>query len=539
MKSPLALLLLIAFPLGAQAPSPVAIPAIRPNAIASHIRFLADDLLEGRETGSRGFELGARYVAAQLASFGLQPAGDDGTYFQHIRFRSSKLVAPRCSFVLHDGNRDVTLESKKDFLLRPGLLSDNEEVTAQLVFAGFGISAPELQHDDYASIRVTGRIVVVISGAPSTFANDQRAYYSGGLVKEQIAAAHGALGIITLRSIADEGRYPFEKSARQSDIAAMRYLDAAGRPADTLPQMRANGSISKSGAKLLFVRAPMTPEQVLADAEKNVAHSFPLNVSATIRTVSTFAQAESENVIATLPGSSPQHRNDYVVVSAHLDHLGDHGSGTDRIYNGAYDNASGVAAMLEIARAFASLPEAPRRSMLFVALTGEEKGEQGSEYLASHPPIGGTIVADVNMDMFLMLFPAKDLVALGGEHTSLGPVAKEAAERAGLIISPDPFPEEVRFIRSDQYSFVKEGVPAISLKTGSMSADPAIDGDKVTKEWLRTVYHTPKDDLTQTFDFATGAKYAQTNFLIAWSAANAEKRPTWNEGDFFGEKFGR
>jgi len=273
--------------------------------------------------------------------------------------------------------------------------------------------------------------------------------------------------------------------------------------------------------------------------EKNVAHSFPLNISATIRTVSAFAEAESENVIATLPGSNPELRNEYVVVSAHLDHLGDHGSGSDRIHNGAYDNASGIAAMLEIARAFTSLPQAPQRSMLFVALTGEEKGEQGSEYLASHPPIGGTIVADINMDMFLMLFPVKDLVALGGEHTSLGAVAREAAESVGLIISPDPIPEEVRFIRSDQYSFVKEGVPSISLKTGSTSADPAIDGDKVTKEWLRTIYHTPKDDLSQHFDWATGVKYVQTNFLIAWAAANAAPRPAWNAGDFFGEKFGK
>jgi len=537
MKSSLVISLFLTLPVWSQTPPPVP-PPIRPGAIASHIRFLADDLLEGRETGSRGFEIAARYVAAQLASFGLQPAGDDGSYFQHIRFRSSKLVAPRCTFVIHDGKRDVALEVKKDFLLRPGFLNDNDEITAPLVFAGYGITAPELKHDDYASIRANGKIVVVISGAPSTFANDQRAYYSGGLVKEQIAAEHGAIGVIALRSNADEARYSFEKSARQSDMASMRYLDAAGRPADTLPQVRANGSISRSGAKLLFVRAPLTPEQLLADAEKNIAHSFPLNVSATIRTVSTFAEAASENVLATLPGSNPERRNEYVVVSAHLDHLGDHGNGSDRIHNGAYDNASGIAAMLEISRAFTSLPQPPERSMLFVALTGEEKGEQGSEYLASHPPIGGTIVADINMDMFLMLFPAKDLVALGGEHTSLGAVAREAAESVGLTISPDPIPEEVRFIRSDQYSFVKEGVPAISLKTGSTSADPAIDGDKVTKEWLRTIYHTPKDDMNQPFDWATGVKYAQTNFLIAWAAANGAQRPAWTAGDFFGEKFG-
>ena len=531
MKSALALLLLITTTTTASGQTP---PDIKPNALASHIRFLADDLLEGRETGSRGFELAARYVAAQFATFDLQPAGDNGSYFQHMRFRSTKIVPEKCSFVLHDGKQDVALELKKDFLIRPGFLNENDEITAPLVFAGYGITAPELKHDDYASIRVNGKIVVIISGAPSTFANDQRAYYSGNQLKEEMAAAHGAIGMILLRTNMDEARYSFEKSAHQSDIASMRYLDANGRPADAVPQIRAVGSISRSGAKLLFARAPMTSEQVLADAEKNITHSFPLEVSATIRTTSIFTEAQSENVVATLKGAKTP--NEYVVVSAHLDHLGDHGNGPDRIYNGAYDNASGVAAVLEISHAFASLPQPPDRSMIFVALTGEEKGELGSEYLASHPPAGGTIVADVNMDMYLMLFPAKDLVALGGEHTTLGPLARDAAARAGLTISPDPIPEEVRFIRSDQYSFVKQGVPAISLKTGSTSADPAIDGDKVTKEWLRNIYHTPKDDMNQPFDWATGVKYAQTNFLIAWMAANGE-RPRWVPGDFFGEKF--
>jgi len=535
MKSSLAILLLIAIPAWPQSP----LPDIRPNALASHIRFLADDLLEGRETGSRGFELAARYVAANFSAMGLQPAGDDSSYFQHVRFRSSKLVAPQSTFVMHDGKTDVALEAKKDFLLRPSFLGESEEISAPLVFVGYGITAPELKHDDYASIRVNGKIVVMMSGAPTTFANDQRAYYSGGLVKEQIAAKHGAAGLILLRSNADEARYSFEKAAQQSDMVSMRYLDAGGHPADTLPQIHAVATISRAGAKLLFARAQMTPDQLLADTEKNIAHSFPLNVSATIRTVSTFANAESENVVATLPGSDPARRNEYVVVSAHLDHLGDHGNGADRIHNGAYDNASGIAAMLEISRAFASLPQAPPRSMLFVALTGEEKGEQGSEYLAAHPPVAGSIVADVNMDMFLMLFPAKDLVALGGEHTTLGPIAREAAERVGMTISPDPIPEEVRFIRSDQYSFVKQGVPAISLKTGSSSADPAIDGDKVTKEWLRNIYHTPKDDMNQPFDFVTGVKYAQTNFLIALGAASAAQRPAWNAGDFFGDTFGK
>jgi hypothetical protein len=549
------LVALLTLPTLAAPPQP---PPIKQEAIAAHIRFLADDLLEGRETGSRGFEIAARYVAAQFSAMGLQPGGDGGTYFQHIPFRSAKTVPARCEIIVRDGRREVVLESKKDFLLRANFLSESSDVTAPVVFAGYGIVAPELKHDDYAGLDAKGKIVIVLTSAPAAFPSDQRAYYSSGLVKEQAAAAHGAVGFISLRSITDERRYSFEKSVNQSGIASMRYLDCVGQailpvvkpatdrqdclsytPADALPQIKAAGLISRSGATAFFARAPMPLDRVLADAEEGTAHSFALEVSATIRTVSQWSEAKSENVVATLPGSDPALRDEYVVVSAHLDHLGNHGTGDDAVYNGAYDNGSGIAAMLEIARAFASLEQAPQRSLLFVALTGEEKGEQGSEYFAAHPPIAkGSLVADVNMDMFLMLFPTADLVALGGEHTSLGRLAADASAIVGMPISPDPIPEEVRFIRSDQYSFVKEGIPAIHLKTGSKSLDPAIDGDKLTKEWLRNIYHSPKDDLSQPFDFATGVRYAQTNFLIALGAATGG-RPSWNKGDFFGEKFGR
>ena len=537
MKSALALFLVIASTFDLPPDVITARDAIRGEAISAHIRFLADDLLEGRETGSRGFEIAARYVAAHFSAYGLQPGGDDGTYFQHIRFRSSHVDNLHSALVLHDGKRDVPLEMSKDFYLRPSLRRETDEVTAPLVFASFGIVAPELGHDDYASINARGKIVVIITGAPSRFPHDQRAYYSSVAVKEEIAAAHGAVGILSLRSNIDEARFSFAKTAKQSDSVAMRFIDAKGEPSGTLPQIRGDGSISRTGATKLFTRSPKPVEQLLADADKDQLHSFPLNVSATIHTTSIFGEAQSENVVAILPGSDPMLRSEHVVVSAHLDHLGDHAAGTDRIYNGAYDNASGIAALLEIARAFASLPQAPARSLVFIAFTGEEKGIQGSGYFVDHPP--GTLVANVNMDMFLMLFPAKDLIAYGGEHTSLGTLARRASESTGLTISPDPSPEEVRFIRSDQYSFVKHGVPAISLKTGLTSTDPALDGDKLTKDWLRNVYHTPKDDLQQPFDLPTGVKYTQTNFLIAWGAANGAEKPTWNAGDFFGAKFGK
>lgn len=510
---------------------------IRPAAIAAHIRFLADDLLEGRETGSRGFEIASRYVAAQFAAIGLEPAGDDGSYFQKIEFRSARLIGERSSMSIDDNGSSQTLALKSDMLIRPDFARDAVDVQAPAVFAGFGIVAPELGRDDYAGLDVRGKVVVYISGAPGTFPHNQRAYYSSAQVKEELAAAHGAIGIVMVKSNPDEARYPFEKSARQSDMISMKRLDG-GMPADFTPQLRGIATVSRGAAARLFAHAPQTIEQVLAAADRGTTRSFPLKLGVTIRTASAFDTVHSANVVATLPGSDSTLRDESVVLSAHLDHLGEHGPAADKIFNGAFDNASGVACLIEIARAFRSLPHAPARSILFAAFTGEEKGEEGSGMLAAHSPVAGTIVADVNMDMFLMLYPVKDLVPFGGEHSTLGETAKAAAAAVGFEISPDPNPEEVRFIRSDQYSFVREGIPAIILKAGSKSTDPSIDAEKVSREWLRTIYHTPKDDLSQPMDFPSGARYAQTNFLLTLAVANDPMRPRWNVGDFFGDRFG-
>lgn len=530
----------------AQAASPAIQPdvaaardRIKPAAIAAHIRFLADDLLEGRETGSRGFEIGAQYVAAQFAAAGLTPAGDDGSFFQKVDFRTARLIADRSSMAIDDAGSITTLLPKTEVLIRPDFARPVVDVSAQAVFAGFGIVAPELGRDDYANLDVRGKVVVIITGAPATFPHNQRAYYSNGKVKEDLAAARGAIGIVSVRSNPDELRYPFEKAARQSDMVAMKRLDR-GQPAEYIPQLRGMASISRAAAQRLFAHAPHPIEKILTEADQGRTQSFPLKLSISIRTASTFDTAHSENVVAMLPGSDRARRDEYVVLSAHLDHLGEHGGPNgDRIFNGAFDNASGVACLVEIARAFAALPEPPARSILFAAFTGEEKGEEGSGMLAQHPPVSGSVVADINMDMFLMLYPVKDLVVFGGEHSSLGGTAKEAANAMGFDVSPDPNPEEVRFIRSDQYSFVREGIPAIILKAGSKSTDPSIDGEKLSRDWLRTIYHTPKDDLSQRMDFASGVRYAQTNFLLALLIANDPLRPTWNVGDFFGDRFGR
>lgn len=533
-KSILPLIFLLAAPV-----SGAELPAIAPHAIASHIRFLADDVMEGRETGSRGYDVAAAYVAASLMSLGLEPAGSEGTWFQPIRFRSAQLVPEKCSFSIAGGGAAAKLEHRKDVLIRPYFVDSASDVSAPVVFAGFGITAPELKHDDYAQLDVKGKIVLVVTGAPVTFPSDQRALYSASEMKEAAAAKRGAVGLISVRSITDERRFPFEKSARQPNTTSMRYLDHDDNPADVEPRLKVSALLSRDAAAKLFAGTPLTLDQVLDDAEKGVGHSFPLRGTIAAHTETAFDIATSRNVAGVLRGSDPQRREEYVLYTAHLDHLGAHGGGTDPIYNGALDNGSGIAALLEIARAFASLPKPPARSVLFVAVTGEEKGEQGSEYFAEYPTVpASSIVADINMDMFQMHYPVADLVALGGEHTTLGDAALRAAAATGFTISPDPQPEEVRFIRSDQYSFVKKGIPAIHLKAGPKSSDPSIDGEKVSREWLRTIYHTVHDDLSQKIDYPSGARYAETNFRLGLDVADAPARPEWKAGDFFSIVFG-
>jgi Zn-dependent M28 family amino/carboxypeptidase len=492
--------------------------AIAATNIKAHIDFLASDVLEGRETGSRGFSVAAQYVATQFEALRLEQS------VQPIRFRTAMVDAPNCSMRLGD----QTFAHKKDVIFRADFARAISDAEGDVVFAGYG------GKNDYATMDVHGKIVAILSGAPPSYASDQRAFFSDSLRKLQLAASRGAIGVLTIPTRTDTKRFPWEKAIKQPDMRGMRALDG-DQVSDVVPEIRANVGLGPTATAALFAHAPMTLDAVLDDAEKSVSHSFPMNAHVSIHTATTHGTAESENVIGVLRGSTKP--NEYVVYTAHLDHLGLAPSGDDRVYNGALDNASGIAALIEIARAFAALPQRPARSIAFVAVTGEEKGELGSNYFAAHPPF--PVVANINMDMFTMLFPTGDVIALGAEHSTLGDYAPQAAKQAGFTISPDPLPEEVRFIRSDQYSFVKQGIPAITFKAGSKSLDPAVDGDKVTREWLRNVYHTVYDNPDQQLDYKSGARWADLNFNLGLDVANAPDVPQWKPGDFFGGMFGK
>jgi hypothetical protein len=510
---------------------------IKPEAIAAHVRFLADDLLEGRETGSRGHAIAARYVAAQFAAAGLTPAGDGNTYFQRVPLRASRLVPESSSFAVRDGERRVEFTHRKEVSIAPGLM-EVADVDAPVVFVGYGVVAPELHHDDYAGVDVKGKIVLIVRGAPASFPNNPRAYYGTTAVKGRFAADRGAIGMISVKGPTEESRLPFSVELARPPAAPMNYVNAKGEIDGAFPQIRARASISSAVATELFAHAQMPLAATLADVERGEIRSFPLETRVAIHTTTTFSEVVSENIVALLRGSDPTLRAEHIVYSAHVDHLGiDPDNKTDRIYNGALDNGSGVASLIEIAKAFAALPQRPKRSILFVALTAEEKGEQGAAAFADRAK--EKLVADINMDMFMMLYPVKDVVLLGGEQTTLGASAARAARAAGFIISPDPQPEEVRFVRSDQYAFVKKGIPAIHIKAGLLSTDPNVDAAKLSKQWLREVYHSPRDESSQPIDWASGARYAYANFLLGIELANTSTVPQWKAGDFFAGKFAR
>jgi hypothetical protein len=533
-----------AFAQPSAAPAPdldKAAAAIRPEVIRGHMRFLSDDLLEGRGAGTRGYDIAARYVAAQLEAAGLEPGGVNGTYFQPVPMRKSQVLEDECSLTLALPGKTAALKYAEHYLMRvDALISERSEVTAPVVFVGFGASAPELGYDDYAGIDVKGKIVAVLSGAPSSFPHNQRAYYSSGRIKAENAVAHGAIGMLGISTPEDDARYPWEKQLESSRLGGMRWLDGKGNPDEAFAQLRGSAGLSPGGAETLFTGAPKTLAQVFADAEQGRRQSFEMPVRATLKSAARFARVESPNVAAVLRGSDPKLRDEYVLYTAHLDHLGvSEPTDGDAINNGALDNASGIAAMIEAAKVLSGLPRRPRRSLLFVAVTAEEKGLRGADYFAEYPTVPlEKIVANVNLDMFLMIFPLRDVVAYGAEHSSLGRVAEEAARRVGFELSPDPAPQETVFIRSDQFPFVRRGIPALFVTAGTKSGDPEIDGAARNLEWRRNRYHRPNDDMNQPIDFESGAKFARMSVLLGWMIAEEEQAPRWNAGDFFGQKFG-
>jgi Zn-dependent M28 family amino/carboxypeptidase len=507
--------------------------------IRAHIAFLADDLLEGRAAGSRGYDLAARYVAAEFESLGLKPGGAGGGWFQPVDLLEASAVIPAGKFVIERDGRTVRLESAVDFLPLRDYGAAQSSISGALEFAGYGVCAPERGYDDFAGTDLRGKIAVVLSGAPPTFDSESRAHYSAPLTKLPELVRRGARGVITVLTPVDEARTPWDRLVQRSWFPGMRWIDADGRPVDAFPELQRAVLMGRAGAAKLFAGTGHPLEEVFATAEAGRPQHFALPGQVTLAGQTILARRQSANVVGVVEGADAALRDEYVVLSAHLDHLG-RGDAVDgdTIYNGALDNAAGVAVMLEVARMLSVDSRHPRRSVLFLALTGEERGLLGSDVFARRPTVPkGALVADINMDMPVALGPLADWVAFGAEHSTLGPVAARAAKAEGYELSPDPMPEEIIFVRSDQYMFVRQGVPSIYLSTGTRSGDPAIDLKARDEDFLRNHYHLPSDDVSQPIHYPSLAGLARVNARILREVADAPQRPAWNPGDFFGSRF--
>lgn len=518
-----------------------AVASISGANIRAHMEVLAADEMQGREAGSQHYRQAAEYVAEQYRQAGLQPMGDADGYFQNIKFLETRLVPESAQLTLHRANDSHTLTFREDFIRRGSYGEPNEAVTAQLAFVGYGIQAPELGHNDYADLDVAGKIVVVLSGAPPRFATDQRAFYSSGRGKATLAVAQGAVGMISLRTPVDQKRRPWSRYLPGIGSAGMRWVHSDGKPNQGFVELKGSAILSETGATKLFALAETNLEDLF---EKHVAGgtgSFDLGVSATLARSSVQRRVSSSNVVGVIRGSDRRLRDEYVVYTGHLDHIGVRpGKDGDNIHNGAYDNAAGVGALLEIARAIAALPKAPRRSVIFAMVTGEEKGLQGSSYFTSNPPVAAQqLVANINIDMPYFGFTTKDAIAFGAEHSTLLEPITQAAQQLGMTITPDPKPEEVRFIRSDQFSFVRQGIPALAFKPGMLAVDPKVDGEAALNDFRKNHYHQSSDDLELPYSPESAEQFTRAGLLAGLLVANKPARPQWLENDFFGDRFAR
>ncbi len=537
----LTFVLLSTVSMGAQdGPADAAMASIRAEAIRADMRFLADDLLEGRGTATRGFDIAAKFMATQFEGMGLQPAGDKGTYFQNVPLRLLKADPAKSTLVLRRGDKEEDLVFGKDYLSGVDPVRAERSIEAPVVFVGYGVTAPEQGYDDYKGIDARGKIVALIFGAPD-FPSSIRAYYSSPAVKAGNVVAHGAVGVIILNDPGFEQMYPFSKRVRDLIVPEFRWLDKQGWPNPYFPQIKGVAILSMDATRHLFEGSSRTADEVFAAAKAGKLAPFALPIRATIRNGTQSQDTHSSNVVARLEGSD-RASNEALVYSAHLDHLGiGEPVEGDNIYNGALDNASGSATILEVARAFSRMASRPRRSILFVAFTGEEAGLIGSDYFVHSPTLAqGSIVADLNVDQVPMFWPVQDIVAFGAEHSSLDTVVRRAAEHMHLAVTPDPMPEEVVFIRSDQYSFVQQGIPAVMPSPGIQSSDPKIKPADIFMNWLATRQHQPNDDMQQPgLDFEAAATFARYVFLCGSMIADDSQKPGWNKGDFFAQHFAR
>ena len=493
----------------------------------SYVEFLASDKLEGRNTGSEGHRKAAEFVAAQFERDGLKPAGTQG-YIQPVKFTTRELDESDSSLALERDGKQQTLALGEDAIIGTRV-DPAPSVQAGLCFVGYGLRVPDANYDDFAGLDTKGKIAVYIGGAPSSMSSALAAHYQSGGQRWETLQSAGMIGAIGIPN-------PHHMDVPWPRIALSRFqvtmqLAAPGMD-ETAGEQIAIGW-NPAHAEELFAGSGHTFDDLVAIAESGKQlPRFALPAKLKARTAVKRGSVESQNLAAIYSGSDPKLRDEYVVMSAHIDHLGiGKPINGDSIYNGAMDNASGVASILEVADHFKEANVKTKRSVLFVVVTGEEKGLLGSRYYAANPTVPvKNIVADINTDMFLPLYPLKILTVYGLEESTVGDDARAVAQAMGIKAQPDPEPVRNIFIRSDQYNFVRRGIPSVMVDIGNEKGSPEA---AIEKKWLTERYHAPSDDLDQPVDKQAAAKFNVLVETLIERIANADGRPSWKANSFF------
>lgn len=495
----------------------------------AHVQFLADDKLEGRNVGTEGFRKAVEYVSTGFERAGLKPAGTSG-YLQPVKFETRLLVAEESSLALvRDGSVEPLALGTDATLNARGAAGT---VEAPMVFVGYGLAIPEAHYDELAGVDLHGKIAVYVNGpGPADAPGPLKSHYSSAVERWAALRRVGAVGIATIQN--PRVVAPGDAGGRGGRGPAQPVFGLADPALQETTGQAVAIAIHAGGAEKFFAGSGHTFEEIQKLARDNAPlPKFPLAVSLRAKTVVKSDSLDAPNVVGMLPGSDARLKNEYVVFSAHLDHVGvGRPVNGDSIYNGAMDNASGIASVLEVARLIKESAAKPKRSILFLAVTAEEKGELGSRYFAAHPTVAeDRIVADINLDMFLPLYPLKYIEVQGLGESTLGETVRAAAKELGVQVQPDNEPEQNRFIRSDQYSFIRRGVPALAFKFGYAPGSPE---EKIRRDWVRDRYHKPSDDLEQPVDKASAALFDRVILGLIERVADDAARPHWYENSFF------
>src|SRR5437868_3520937 len=519
-------------------PSPIS-----ENALRAHIKFLSDDRLEGRGTGARGGELAALYVAEQFEAMGLKGAGPKGSFWQPVSLVGVK-ADPKTELRVNGSSGAEAFKFADDFVAFTGAQTEHVSINTDLVFVGYGIDAPEQKWNDYKGPAEDYRgkiLVMLVNDPPATkdepdlFGGRRLTYYGRWTYKFEEAARRGAVGVILLHTSESAG-YPW--SVVRTSNGSWRF-DIARTTSDKTPYLQVRSWMTDEAAHKMMRLAGLNLDDLRRQAATRDFRPVKLNLKASLNLNSEVKRVEAPNVVAILPGRDPKLRGEYVVYSAHWDHfgIGAPDKSGDTIYNGALDNATGVASVLEIARVLSGLPlaERPRRSILFLITTGEEQGLIGSEWYSLHPlvPLNKT-AADINLDAMNILGPTRDFVPLGAERSSLQAVVDQIARERGLTISPDPRPEQGSFYRSDHFPFAKVGVPSISLKEGDSYVGHTKQwGEEQFKAYNTAHYHQPSDEYSDAWNFQGMVQEAEIAMDIGRRIADMQEMPRFNPNDEF------